>query len=794
MLINLLLFGLALYLLYSHRKLEKDLHTLQINQRRLLEILNDLRGHNSAQAPPPDPKPWPEDDAEPVLQAAAAAEPEPRAQRTEPSLGSGTWAQGVGQRPPAPRTPAFNGVQRRSAPPVQNREKNLENWVGRNLIGVAAAVLVFIGLVFFSLLVYNRIGDLIKIILMYVFSAALTGLGIWLTRRKTNIFTQTLTGCGCGAFFISVLVTHIVFGRLPFQGAFALLLLWTVLTLYISKLTRSFIIAVIAHLGMLLSVCFAYTYGFSSDKLAYLVVYQLAAALLVPVGNLLFSKRTYLLGLFSALILSLFATASMLRYFTPAFFSGSGALSVSSSSAIGVFLLQLLTASAFSLLISAALRDKPEGFGRAVLDLSQDMVRAVLHASGKLIWLCVLILVTDRALTGCFLTFMGKSVAIAAAACAGLLVLLLHMELSLVLGRKQALEGRHTHISVIICSLGITKYLLDIWFSNLSGGIPPVPLLAALALLLLSMDKRGVNGAYRIAAHVALGLDLLLMLNGGYERLSGFGTIAASLVYMLIYPAFLAMSWRYADSSRREHLLPPYLITAYVLLHLSVNVIVSPAKDAALISAVSLTVLNAVLLGLDAAAPIRKGLETARRFFSIAVQVLLIVDLGVIVRYSWNGIDTTSRLLLISSLSVLSISLCAVKLYLSVRQESEARFPLALTGSITLTLLILAFIHATTSLFDQAYTLSLVCMVIALCFVTAGFLGKVKVFRLYGLTIVLICVLKLVTFDVASLNTIFRVSALIGGGVICFVISGIYNYSVKQLDASGESGDSNEAE
>ena len=75
-------------------------------------------------------------------------------------------------------------------------------------------------------------------------------------------------------------------------------------------------------------------------------------------------------------------------------------------------------------------------------------------------------------------------------------------------------------------------------------------------------------------------------------------------------------------------------------------------------------------------------------------------------------------------------------------------------------------------------------MLTALICIIVGFVGKVKTLRLYGLVLTLTCVLKLVTLDFTNQETIVRVISFIGGGIICFIISAIYNYANRKLFSS----------
>jgi uncharacterized membrane protein len=97
--------------------------------------------------------------------------------------------------------------------------------------------------------------------------------------------------------------------------------------------------------------------------------------------------------------------------------------------------------------------------------------------------------------------------------------------------------------------------------------------------------------------------------------------------------------------------------------------------------------------------------------------------------------------------------------------------------------LVLSLLQSFTGWLNQPYALSLSSMIIALAIIALGFWSRVRSLRLYGLVIVIICVLKLVLVDLGGLNTTMRVVAFIGGGIICFGISALYNFAVKRFNA-----------
>jgi len=67
--------------------------------------------------------------------------------------------------------------------------------------------------------------------------------------------------------------------------------------------------------------------------------------------------------------------------------------------------------------------------------------------------------------------------------------------------------------------------------------------------------------------------------------------------------------------------------------------------------------------------------------------------------------------------------------------------------------------------------------------VALGLWSRTRPLRLYGLIVTILGVLKLVTCDLWGTSaTVMRVVAFIGGGVVCFGISALYNFAVKRIE------------
>ncbi len=87
--------------------------------------------------------------------------------------------------------------------------------------------------------------------------------------------------------------------------------------------------------------------------------------------------------------------------------------------------------------------------------------------------------------------------------------------------------------------------------------------------------------------------------------------------------------------------------------------------------------------------------------------------------------------------------------------------------------------------FDSVdYVISIACIIFAIASIVTGFRFKYKALRIYGLTLAMIGIFKLVMIDINYENTLGNALSFFISGILCFGISLIYNYIGKRL--SGE--------
>lgn len=660
--------------------------------------------------------------------------------------------------------------------PSTTPSRSFENILGTNVLGVVAAFLIILGLLFLGFLVIPNLNDAIKAGVMSFFGLALTFAGAFLTYRKKNAFTIALLSCGCGSVYISIMLTHAFFQLIPDLVAYGLLLLWLMGSLALVKLSDSRVMSIVVHAGMIVSLCFGYLFGLSPDRVVVLLAYHVLTVALIIVGNKLCCQKSYRLGLFCSLALSLVAVWTLFMYALRNPYLGNPALDMSFYLAI---LIHVIGAS----LISFALY-------RHSATQKHSAKRTVLHVINKTL-LTFVYLVALYFMAGFFadehlpLGAMDNlpEPTLVFATVIVVFALLAHVLVDVVIQRKK-IEQRPTDtqletISVLIMSLTaaivmIANYLVNSYFAP-SPFFPPALIVLAFVLMLCAR-----SASKRIYSSLAIGLltaDFLFMIANGYEVLVARGTIIAGLIYLISFCSLMVFEWRSRSKLQRAATITPLKIMLILVAEVSVLAIFFAARlgVVATLLALSIIFVVALVFKLDTRNDAPSSLWV---FFRISEGILILFNIvGIAYFAPYNYYPILSVLLVVSTLFILAMML--------VRAKTETRFSaswLSVMIGICFSLTILATLNGMTLWSNIPFTASIALMLTALISVMTGFVMRLKPLRLYGLILVIVCVAKLVTIDIIDIEATMRVIAFITGGLICFGISALYNYSVKRFD------------
>ena len=153
-----------------------------------------------------------------------------------------------------PRPQAFRNVQPQPVPQKPSRKsQEYEKIFGKNFMGIFASVLIFISLVIFATLVLPYLDDVMKLIGLYVLSFGILGAGFFLYHKnKNNKFYIAVIGCGTGSLYLSLLLSNLYFKVLGDIALYCLILVWAVFVKNLTKL-KSLVFQIIGQAGIFIA-------------------------------------------------------------------------------------------------------------------------------------------------------------------------------------------------------------------------------------------------------------------------------------------------------------------------------------------------------------------------------------------------------------------------------------------------------------------------------------------------------------------------------------------------------------
>jgi hypothetical protein len=700
----------------------------------------------------------------------------------QPFIGSvDPWVEpGDDVRTPQVRTPQTApqaAPQARTPQAAPREQKSIENWVGRNVLAIVAAILVFLGLVFLGILLVPHLTDPLKILLMFVLSTLLGVGGFLLTKKKKNVFSTVLLGTGCGSMFISILMTHLFFHALGDIAAFSLLLVWMAASLFIAKTTDSLLVSIIAHVGMVISLVFGFVGGLSDEKVLLLLGYQLASSVVIIVGNVLCSKKTYRFGLFVSLAMIVMVSLALWSRFF-----GTEAAFASSLSPVlisAAFIVQFVASTVLSYLLFVS-----------IVQVKESSTQLILQALNKVFWLISLflnvLLLSAKlyfVLTNPQSLYLGAGSnygAVLVAVAVTIFCLFVHCAVTVILRKVRDLPRQLEMLSVGLLSAAAVFILagnfLAMQFYEVA--LPQLLYLLPVAVLLAAIYLVGKNRFYWVFAAAVLVCELVFLVLFGFKELTDFGTIALSFAYLLVDLGLLIVLYWQLDDQWRTRGIVGIRLFSLIILELSIASILSGSTLTYRAPIAFLTLLALLLVAqYSPFEKTEKHANTLRMVVRIN-EFLVIYSAAIFIVTARSGLAFTILYFIVASLGLLIL---ASRVYQTAKARREKGI-IELFSAIGFTLTIVAFLYSNTSWLDVPYTMSMVIMFTALLCIALGFWSRIKAFRLYGLVVMMLCVIKLVTLDISNLDSLMRVVAFIVGGLFCFAISALYNYTVKRFN------------
>ena len=187
-----------------------------------------------------------------------------------------------------------------SSKAVGKKDRDMESFIGRNVFVIIAAVLVFIGFIYFAGALFPYLSKAVWFAIMCVASIALTAVGYALTRRKESNLSVALLACGLGTVYITLFTGKLYFRMVNTFILFAALILLMLAVYHCSKY-KSRLFNIIGQAGILVSLLICLGYAFMEHDRNFAMYAMLYVAVSEIAYDLLFGEKGYLINIISML-------------------------------------------------------------------------------------------------------------------------------------------------------------------------------------------------------------------------------------------------------------------------------------------------------------------------------------------------------------------------------------------------------------------------------------------------------------------------------------------------------------
>lgn len=601
--------------------------------------------------------------------------------------------------------------------PKHKNRKDLESVVGKNLMGIFASILIFISLVFFATIIYPYLNDATKIIAMYAISFMFLAFGLLkLKGNRESTLYQSVAGCGLGSVYISLLLTNIYFEAISDIPLYILIAVWAVFICVLSKLDSK-IFQVIGQLGICISVAFGAELCMDTEnigKFLFLMVYFVVTSVIFLITHF---KKAYKKNAINHIfnVISSIILMDAIFYIMP-----EGTL-------YGMYL------AAFALLFAYAAGNLIISYVLFEPDEKSNACMCIVNCFYAFIAFCSIACILDDSSYYRFVVII--------------MAVLLFAANDVWLKNKRDIGKHIFNVYLLLVTFIMCSFTIDL-FEDLSLAIFIIP------LLILGFIRE--DRSYKCFAII---YSVLFLFKGDYAPFSHL-VLALSVVGSI----WGMMVWKRSQ----------YNVTlksiSYILLHLYImeDIIRMAGAGAG-------ETLDFVLFAFHSILNIA-AMKTifSRNWFTKEKEKLMENTANVI-----NGICMFVSLFCISFMQnevyhIFSIFI-ALGLFLinskNLLQKSRSMVPGIYIG-IKCTILVTAI---SGSFNASDYAISIIFFLTAILSIVPGFVFRYKSLRIYGLVLALISIIKLTLFDIVYNSTVERALSFFICGILCFLISMIYN-------------------
>ena len=612
-------------------------------------------------------------------------------------------------------------------------QENAEAVLGKNIMGIAASVLIFISFILFAMLLIPSLTDGMKMGLMFFVSISVTAIGLfkWF-KNKESIFFISLGACGVGSIYISIFLCAAYFHVINEIVLYVLLLAWAAGVLFLSKYKQR-LFEIIGNAGILVSVLFGvYRCIDQSDSgmLVFLCIYFIIGSLAFMLLRIK-DDITYSISGIAIFISSIAFECAIDKLEYVAVFSSQETALIIISILIGIICLGMIT------------------FGLIKYRNNQNVFAVILSILYNVLLLCLINIIFDSKSADygsyimCILIFAAiefyKRKIYKPDSDQNVLFYVWQGMLTftaIIYTFRIDIFKDYTGAILLMIPLAIYGFIVDDTFSKYTSVV-------LYAIVCFGATVTEELYVVYVITGFAVFLVMMFIKKGQYNVIIKCASYILFLIGITISTLMLGQEYQWN-------------MDMYAAVYIIVMGVINLAAK--------ITAFSKNWLTLDD--------ENSTGIMTAVVNGLLMLFSLLAMNEIHSDHYFAHFLAVLGAIGLFMVN--------SFEQMEKRKSGLSVYVGIKFTVLVTCIL---TSYDAPNYVLSITTFILSIIFIVIGFKLDTKSLRLYGLIISMICVFKLVMIDITYDNTAGHALSFFISGVLCFVISALYNIADKKLNA-----------
>ncbi len=600
----------------------------------------------------------------------------------------------------------------------QFRRQDLEKTVGKSLMGVFASVLIFISLILFATLLLPYFNDTAKMITTYLVSFAFTGFGLW-KLQKDRENKFYIAVTGCG---IGAVYISLLLSNFYFKimGDIALYVWIALWAAAVCMLAklRNALFQVIGQLGITIAMIFGTVICMAADDSGSFFALIVFYLVSSSVFYIVHREEEFLKNR----VHYIFNAVNCI-----ALYAGCDAILGNNVPLVNLVILLIPVIYLGLMLFQRA--------GKRGIDFG------VIFSAYGIVSVCLLVLL-----------FEGKELA----AALGSYVLCLGAVAALEFWKKETAFGRRIPEAVFLL---LAVYGLSMHEGMYVHGLAVLVILPLLFAGFLRKNRVFCYGSILTAAWMYVCTE-----DGSAVERFFLGGLVLAAAFSLLY--------RCKEQYDRKWKLLLHGVTLLFLWRNVPEVIRLLIKDSDIRMAVTYgicTLFNIAMVKSCFGKNLQSGEKEKTTLYNIINLFAMLAGMLLIA----VRLDEVPHLIIIPA--TLAAFLMNAKNLLDKRENPVA----GIYVGVKFTLLMITILG---SFHTVNYVVSIACFILAIISIVIGFRAEYRSLRLFGLALSLISIFKLIMVDISYENTLGNALSFFASGLLCFVISMIYNFIAKKRE------------